>query len=525
MRIEFLGHGLHENNINTVGDWLCSTLKDEDYFSFIGFSAFTKMSGINRIKTELLIAKARFSQLKFILGIVENGTSKEALQFMIDHEIETYVYTTSKSIMFHPKMYYFKGKHNSRFIMGSSNLTSAGLFDNIEASTLFEFSKIDAVGNKFVRQYEQYFQNILNGEDNNIQRLDENILIELEKLGFIKGEKDSHAEIQFLKKNKKFNSTGWKRKFNKEEIGNQTSKPISKTTNSNKEYPEITSLYLDSWPEYFELFKAFKRENVDMGEKYSVTVPRDYKNPSLYNWYRLQKVYYKHEILPLKHETLLIQEKFYFKDAHLLWQEYKEETKLLLLTEALLEDEDIRVNHRYIYKGEHLGTWLVGVAQAIRKGKKLELNQKILDLGFDISATSRNHIDSAKRFVTHLLEAENPDKGNFQRRFNGTIRDRIDKIPKDIQQDIVEAWYLQFNEFRPLGKIREHQHDRTEEWKKFRYNKTINPEGKWLASESKMGDVFWWARQKRENKSRMDLIKHHFTKKEKEELRSENYLI
>lgn len=45
MKIEFLGHGLHGNYKNTVGDWIKSTFSDPDYFSFVGFSAFTKMSG------------------------------------------------------------------------------------------------------------------------------------------------------------------------------------------------------------------------------------------------------------------------------------------------------------------------------------------------------------------------------------------------------------------------------------------------------------------------------------------------
>jgi hypothetical protein len=208
-----------------------------------------------------------------------------------------------------------------------------------------------------------------------------------------------------------------------------------------------------------------------------------------------------------------------------LWQEYLEDQKLELLLEALIDEEDIRVNHRYKYKGIKLGTWLVGVSQANKKGKKLELRQKIIDLGFYISATSRNPIDSANRFVIDLLDAKNPDKGNFQNRFNSTIRDRVDDIPEDIQQDIVDAWFLQFNEDRPLGKIRERQRDRTEEWKEFRYNNSINKNKKWLEPLRIMGDIFWWARQKRESKSRMNLIKMNFTEQEKVELRREGFPI
>jgi HKD family nuclease len=68
VRIEFLGHGLHENNTNTVGHVLIDSFRNSDYYSFIGFSAFTKMSGINRIKEELLTAKEYFKTIKILSG-------------------------------------------------------------------------------------------------------------------------------------------------------------------------------------------------------------------------------------------------------------------------------------------------------------------------------------------------------------------------------------------------------------------------------------------------------------------------
>jgi len=41
---------------------------------------------------------------------------------------------------------------------------------------------------------------------------------------------------------------------------------------------------------------------------------------------------------------------------------------------------------------------------ANKKGKNLNLNNKIVDLGLEFSATSNNPIDSANRFVSDLLE-------------------------------------------------------------------------------------------------------------------------
>jgi HKD family nuclease len=524
MKIEFLGHGLHGSYRNTVGDWIKSTFNDPDYFSFVGFSAFTKMSGIELIKKELLVAKQEYQSIKFYLGIVEKGTSKEALEFFIKNGIETWVYCTNDTQMFHPKIYYFQGKHNSRFIIGSSNLTKAGLFENIEASTLFEFSNKDLSGKKFINQYQSYFSSVLNGTEINTQLLTSEVLDDLIESGFVYDELKTNEEFDFAKRNKHLGERRTKRKFEKSNIGDQKglAKQLINPISGNS-IPPITQEYLDSWFSYFELFKEFKKENSHKGERFSVTIPRDYKNASLYGWYRRQKIYFKNNMLPDEHKKLLDSEKFYFKDAHKLWQEYLQEQKLVVLVEALIDGEDIRVNHRYEYKGIRLGTWLVEVSQANKKGKKLELRQQILDLGFDISSTGRNPVDSANRFLNDLLEAENPDKMRFQSRFNGTIRDRINEIPDDILQYIVDAWHMQFNETRVLGKIREKVKDRTDEWKSFRYNEELNPEHKWLSTFNKMGSVYYWARLKREHKSQMDLISKQFTDKEKEELRIEYF--
>lgn len=523
MRIEFLGHGLHENNTNTVGHVLIDSFRNPDYYSFVGFSAFTKMSGLNKIKDVLLTARNYFKSIKFYLGIVEKGTSREALKFLIENKIETWIFCTEDKIMFHPKIYFFQGKHNNRFITGSSNLTSFGLFDNIEASTFFEFSKNDSQGNKFIKQFEDYFANILDGSDKNIQKLSEEVLSDLIDSGFVWEESKTRDDYEFIKKNKEIFGKRKKRKFDKKELTEIKSKSTANKYDS-REIPSITEEYMNSWGDYFELFKEFKNENSNKGERFSVTVPRDYKNPSLYTWYRKQKIYFKHKMLPSKHERLLKAEKFYFGDAHLLWQEWKTDQKLKLLQEAVDNGEDIGLSQRYEYKGVRIGTWIQGVKKANNLGKKLDIMEKILKI-IDITSKTRNPIDTATRFVNDLFEAENPDKASFQNRYNHAILNNIDELPEELQQDIVDVWFLAFDEIRPLGKIRERQRDRTEEWKKFRYNKTINPEGKWFSTLTLMGDLYNWARQKREVKTRMDLIKHHFNEKEKSELRREGFQI
>jgi len=141
MKVTFIGHGL-KGSKETVGDYICSSLKDDSYDSFTVFSAFTRMSGINIFKKELLKAKETYPDIKFYLGIVERGTSKEALDFLLENNIDTWIFCTNSSIMFHPKIYFFKGKNKARFITRSSNLTKPSLISNIEASTLLELALV-----------------------------------------------------------------------------------------------------------------------------------------------------------------------------------------------------------------------------------------------------------------------------------------------------------------------------------------------------------------------------------------------
>lgn len=90
MKVDFIGHGLQKTAERTVGDYLCSSFNDQKYDNFIGFSAFTTYSGLNVILPYISKNADRFKQLKFFLGIAEQGTTTEALQALLDNNIRTY---------------------------------------------------------------------------------------------------------------------------------------------------------------------------------------------------------------------------------------------------------------------------------------------------------------------------------------------------------------------------------------------------------------------------------------------------
>jgi HKD family nuclease len=515
MIVKFIGHGI-KGNKETVGDYICSSLKDNTYNSFTAFSAFTKMSGINAIKNELLKAKQNGKSIKFYLGIVEKGTSKEALEFMIKNSIPTWIFCTSSSIMFHPKIYYFEGEKRTRFITGSSNLTKPGLFDNIEASTLMEFNPTDNQGQKFKNQFLNYFSTILDGTDQNVEELNNEVLKDLIEAGFVFGENETRDDFNFTSKNKDLFNKRNKKTFKKEELG---SLKTQKTRRSSSMYEDtVTQYYLDSWNELFnEYLEYAKKENRQ-------TVARNYESYRLYTWYRKQKIFYSKKIIPQLHYEKLEKAGFYFGDANeLKWQNIEEEW-LDILLDALLDKEDIRMNHRYIYKDRKLGTWLVSIRQANKKNKKLELKKTINDLGFHFKDTSRLTKDVIERFVRDLSKSESPSKMAFRNRFNSKVSANKEKISVALQIKVEEVWKTKFNEDLKW-KVASRTVDKTEEWKNFRYDKVRNPEGKWYKGKSHLGKIYEWVWAKKREKRKMNLVIDNFNKTELRELKAEGFPI
>lgn len=62
--------------------------------------------------------------------------------------------TGSRTVVFHPKLYFVRGAKEARLVMGSANLTLGGLNNNIEAGMLFKFDLSMAEDLKVVKEIE-----------------------------------------------------------------------------------------------------------------------------------------------------------------------------------------------------------------------------------------------------------------------------------------------------------------------------------------------------------------------------------
>lgn len=187
MQINFIGHGLDNDKKLNVGDQIATSFESKLYDKFFGFVAFAATSGIGKILKSIDKAKATYSQLIFFVGVDNKGTSKEALEMLLNKNIDTYIYHRPEDfITYHPKLFLFEGAKYSRVIIGSSNMTRSGFLTNIEASIQLDFQpSTDKQGNKLLTEIKDYFKEILNLDSKHLIKLDKELIEKYQSNGLL----------------------------------------------------------------------------------------------------------------------------------------------------------------------------------------------------------------------------------------------------------------------------------------------------------------------------------------------------
>jgi HKD family nuclease len=158
MEIKFIGQGLDPDSDITTGNFIIDALESNQYNSFNVFVAFVSTGGLKNIIDQLIKFKKNNGTIRLYLGVNLNGTSKEALEQLLEHEIESYVVYSPNNIIYHPKIYAFEGNEVTRAIIGSSNLTESGLFQKV----CIDFENEDEKGSNFIADIYEHFNSIIN---------------------------------------------------------------------------------------------------------------------------------------------------------------------------------------------------------------------------------------------------------------------------------------------------------------------------------------------------------------------------
>lgn len=111
--------------------------------------AWVRESGVAHLRNSFERFLTHGGALKLTVGIDLKNTTQEGLQALLDLEVfgtcETFVYHNEAGSVFHPKVYLFRNIKEARLIVGSNNLTSAGLFSNVEAGLQLDTELSDQV--------------------------------------------------------------------------------------------------------------------------------------------------------------------------------------------------------------------------------------------------------------------------------------------------------------------------------------------------------------------------------------------
>ena|SRR6266487_2933949 len=189
MRIEVIPQiELGRVNRLRVGDFLNKSISDSFCQRFRFAVAYMRMSGLDRLGASIDVLLNRGGRVSGAIGIDEEITSIEALRALSQVSSDSTIFYTISGFIYHPKLYLMSGEKQAIAVIGSPNLTSDGLFRNIELATAiyldFEFS----TDLKAYEQYETFISELLSTIHPNVQSIDENTLQILIQDGVIKSE-------------------------------------------------------------------------------------------------------------------------------------------------------------------------------------------------------------------------------------------------------------------------------------------------------------------------------------------------
>lgn len=177
MEVQFIAQGIPESVSTPAGDVLNHALLTNKYKSFAAFVAFVSVDGINQLKDSFKQFIDSGGQIRLYVGVDLHGTSKEALELLLSLDnVKTYIVYSSNRIIYHPKIYSFEGDNNNMVMVGSSNLTLSGLYQNIEASLCITNEGEDEQDKSLISDIYDYYNAILSNDSTYCQPLSQEII-------------------------------------------------------------------------------------------------------------------------------------------------------------------------------------------------------------------------------------------------------------------------------------------------------------------------------------------------------------
>ena len=175
MKSKIIGQGYNLDENTSAAKELIELFNSDKYDKFTCLVAFASYGGITALTPHILRAKANDVKIKIILGVDQKCTSKEALEEVLSWGVDSYIYYTLNTNIFHPKVYLFENSDYYTLIVGSSNLTEGGLVRNVECSLLVQ----DMQGTSVHSAFYAYWKGILDSTEENLYPITQEMIDQL----------------------------------------------------------------------------------------------------------------------------------------------------------------------------------------------------------------------------------------------------------------------------------------------------------------------------------------------------------
>jgi hypothetical protein len=136
-------------------------LASEDWLTELTLSAaFANAAGVRAVSAKIALIADR---CRAFIGVRNGSTTAQALSALLKLGVEVYAVDTSmRARIFHPKFYLAVGNDQGRVVIGSANLTHAGLFNNLEAGADISLDLQDANDHAFIARFREGLDRLIN---------------------------------------------------------------------------------------------------------------------------------------------------------------------------------------------------------------------------------------------------------------------------------------------------------------------------------------------------------------------------
>lgn len=144
-----------------VGVRIAGLLRSPDTKRFWVASAWVRQPALRRLESELgaFTARVRRRESRGLFGVDLGGTTREGLETAARLFGSVRVFHSSGAPLrtFHPKLYLLEQSSTAAVVIGSSNLTTGGLWGNFEVGTLIELDHGDPTDVAFLREVRTWY--------------------------------------------------------------------------------------------------------------------------------------------------------------------------------------------------------------------------------------------------------------------------------------------------------------------------------------------------------------------------------